>query len=768
MLSISSSALPDNATVVAFDGHEALCRPYRYDVYVGVPDASALDRADAIGAKATLSIDRTKGGPVPVHGVIASVSLLHTFGDGGIFRVAIVPRLWLLSQGRYSRMFTKQTVPQILQQVLSDEGLSGGDVDVRLRGSYDPEEHVCQYRESHLDFLHRWMELEGIYYFFEQGDKAEKLVITDDASSHTDLLGHPVGFSLGSHAGALTDAIDAFSTQRRSRPQGVKLHDYDYLRPQLDLSARADVSPTGSGEVNHHAARYFTPAKAKAMAKVRADELLCREVQHHALSSSFGLRPGFLFELENHPSAKLNAKYLVTEARIHGRDGRTAQGTLRHLGVVDLGGESTFQVRATCIDSTQQFRPRRATIWPRVHGFENGVIDGPANSEYAQIDDHGRYLVKFRFDDSALKDGEASTYVRMLQPHGGTVEGWHFPLRKGTEVLFQFLTGDPDRPVIAGMVPHPLTPSPVTSKNHTVNVVQTGGLNRLEMEDKEGTQRFSLSTPLESTMLRLGDPNDDCNAKATTTGVGRINEDGNFTMLTHGAKHEEAQNTVDENFHGPFKTTVQLATTEIYLADKDEEVVEPLDQHYLTSQTTGVIDHVDETFHQKHATTVTGARVENLDADVKHTFNTTRATTVTNHVTDTYSAGYDLSVTGPMTHKVSGKYVRQAGNIDDKILLNHNVWTASASLTVAIQSETYVKKSEIHVGAKFEIISFLKVEATCAILVEKSAISCELWGDEANTSAAKSEEGEAHAETGAAETTNAAAHVKDETVSSEA
>ena len=38
-----------------------------------------------------------------------------------------------------------------------------------------------------------------------------------------------------------------------------------------------------------------------------------------------------------------------------------------------------------------------------------------------------------------------STRVRMMQPHGGTTEGFHFPLRKGTEVMIAFLGGDPDR-----------------------------------------------------------------------------------------------------------------------------------------------------------------------------------------------------------------------------------------------------------------------------------------------------------------------------------
>ena len=84
----------------------------------------------------------------------------------------IVPRLWQLSLTRHSRIFTKKSIPEIIGEVLGDEGVS--DFELRLSGAYTPEEHVCQYRESSLDFLHRWMEREGIYYFFEQTANGER------------------------------------------------------------------------------------------------------------------------------------------------------------------------------------------------------------------------------------------------------------------------------------------------------------------------------------------------------------------------------------------------------------------------------------------------------------------------------------------------------------------------------------------------------------------------------------------------------------------
>jgi type VI secretion system secreted protein VgrG len=761
-----SSALPDDARVVSFQGRDALSRPYRFEIHVTVPDVTAVDRADAISAKATLSIDRGDDGPLAFHGVVSSLSLVHTQGQAGVFRVAVVPRLWLLSRGRHSRIFTKKTIIEVMEEILQDEGLTGDDYELKLQGTYEAEEFICQYQESSLDFLHRWMELEGIYYFFEQGEWAEKLIITDSRSFHDDIAPGPVRYSSGGHTGKLTAAVESFTSRTRSLPRGLRLLDYDYAHPQLDVSARADVSPTGTGEMCIHSARFFSPDEAKRMAQIRAEELVCRESQHYATGSSFLLRAGYTFELDEHPVSKLNKKYLVTEAVYTGRLSGTSDELRRVLGI---DGTDVYSVRASAIDAATQFRPRRVTPWPRVHGYELGVVDGPATSEYAQIDDQGRYLVKLHFDESTLTDGKASTYVRMLQPHGGGVEGWHFPLRRGTEVLFLFLNGDPDRPVIAGVVPNAHTPSPVTSSNHTTNVIQTGGRNRLEMEDLDGSQRFTFSTPVETSMLRLGAPNDDCNARLISCGVGRLQEGANFTMITHGAKREEAKNVIDEQLRGAFKTTVTNKTTERYNATKLEEVFGDLEQTYKTSHKTTVTGHVEEIYNGKHKTTVKGARVETLDAEVRQNYDATLATTVTNKVTDTYSGGYNLSVSGTMTHTVSGKVTRQANNIDDQVLLNFEYKGADAKVTIGVASETYGgMKMENLVGGKVELINFVIFEATAAILVDVGTAHCDFTPAHLEDSGVSVADGSGESENGGAEVNNTAVSVEKATVDSKA
>lgn len=570
---LESSSLPDGARLVSFRGVEALCRPYEIEVHFVVPDPQSFDMADMIGARGTLIGDLGDGSaPFKRHGVFLSVKLLLARPDGALVQAVLGPRVAQLAMSQRSRLFTKRSVPQVFEDVFEEAGFTAADYDLRLRGTYDPEEHVCQYAESDLAFLHRWMEVEGLYYFFEHGDDEERMIVTDDKSAHRPASQAPVRYHpVAAHDASAGASFSSFTCQRVALPASVTVRDYDYARPTLEMVGSASVSPTGYGEVNIHNGRFFTIDKGRRLARVRAEELSASEVSFVASGTVTHVGAGLTFTLEEHPMSSLNGEYLATRVSFEGTLS-AATGEMRRL--LGLQHEETFRSSVDAISSSVQFRPRRATQWPRVYGFEAGVIDGSSDSEYAQIDDQGRYLVKLKFDESDLKDGKASTWVRMMQPHGGGVEGWHFPLRKGTEVIIQFLGGDPDRPVISGVVPNAHTPSPVTAHNNTTNIIQTGGRNRLELEDRDGSQRFTMYSPTEETMIRLGAPNDKFNLKLYTKGNART-EVGGFSEI-------ELRGSVTEHIHQFWDLSVQ--------------------------------GDVKEVFHSGQSTTVTS---QNLDIDVQ-------------------------------------------------------------------------------------------------------------------------------------------------------
>ncbi|HTJ84301.1 MAG TPA: type VI secretion system tip protein TssI/VgrG, partial [Polyangiaceae bacterium] len=640
--SIRSGALPEGATVAGFRGSEGMSRPYVFDVFVNVLGTEEVEPEDAVGSKVTLEI---LDGLVPQgswSGIVAFFELVRAVPGNSLYLLRIVPKLWQLSLTRHSRIFTKQTIPEIISAVLDDEGIS--DYELRLTESYETEEHVCQYKESSLDFIHRWMEREGMYYFFEQTDDGDKLVIVDNKGSHDKIATGPVRYhpSVGKDMSAGRH-FDNFTARAASLPASVKLTDYDYVKPSLDVSGTANVSPNGFGEVRDYGGRFFSAAGGARIARIRAEELRAQGATYHATGAAVGLYAGFAFTLEEHSRLALNKDYVIT--------------TLEHFGyVADVAGawgnlvqhehDDVYRIDLTAISADLQYRHPSRTAWPRIDGYENGVIDGAATSEYAQIDDHGRYLVKFKFDEGTLKDGKASTYCRMMQPHAGAIEGWHFPQRKGTEVVFLFLGGDPDRPVIAGAIPNATTPSPVTSGNHTRNVIQTGGRNRFELEDLAGEQRITLSTPHSNTYIRMGSPNEDHEliAKTDMRGMWKTGSNTDFDIKGHWWIE------VDKDKH----EVVKLAVLEEYKNTKTEKVENGLVKEEYHSQETEVAHTQKLTV--KEAVTETFESTWDLKAKgaAKQTIETTLAVGVGAEAET--EGTYHLHVKGTANEKFEGKH----------------------------------------------------------------------------------------------------------------
>ena len=176
---LECSGLPAGARVIAFDGIEEISTPYRYEIDL-LLDAEA-DLSDAVGASAKLTVrpHGTEGGSV--HGVIESATVVENLDDQDLYRLVLVPRVRdVLGHDRHSRVFVNESVPSIVQTLLTEAGFRPEDCEFRLSREYEPIDFVCQYRESTLEFLMRWMERDGIYFYFAHDGAAERLVILDD------------------------------------------------------------------------------------------------------------------------------------------------------------------------------------------------------------------------------------------------------------------------------------------------------------------------------------------------------------------------------------------------------------------------------------------------------------------------------------------------------------------------------------------------------------------------------------------------------------
>src|SRR5262245_41869765 len=127
-LTIASDVLPSSARVLGFRGKEALSRLYSFEIFITVDPAEwpDFDLGAAVAQRATLKNERDDGvDPFVFHGILAGVEALREVPDGhGIYRLTLVPKLWLLTQTFHSRLYTDKKVGEIIEAILKDAGLT--------------------------------------------------------------------------------------------------------------------------------------------------------------------------------------------------------------------------------------------------------------------------------------------------------------------------------------------------------------------------------------------------------------------------------------------------------------------------------------------------------------------------------------------------------------------------------------------------------------------------------------------------------------------
>ncbi|MGM0451977.1 MAG: type VI secretion system Vgr family protein [Thermodesulfobacteriota bacterium] len=543
---VSDAVSADTFGVVNFKGEEGLSTLYQFEIELIASD-SDLDINEMIQERARLKILR-EGGDIEFHGMLREFEQQHKLGKVCFYRAVLVPRMWWLSQTRENRVFLNTNTPDIIRKVLkSADFTEEQDFSIHLeKENYPDFDYVCQYNESHLDFIQRLMEREGIYYYFEQTDTREKrrmitpwsygsylgqtdiwkgsyyysdyfeqtdtrdkLIIIDSLQGHKDMEEDSLPYAPPSGLNETDDreVVPNFSCRQQIVPASVVLKTYNWEKPSTELECSAEVFEEGRGSVYIYGDNFKTQEEGQRLAGLRAEELNCWKESFFGDSNAPSLRPGYTFELKGHFRKSFNQEYLTVGISHEGN--QSAFLLAGYSG--DTSGQNkrpTYNNSFTALPSDVQFRPQRRTEKPRIHGTLNAEIDAAGDGTYAELNDNGCYKVKMPFDRGDHQDGKASAWIRMMRPYAGADHGSHFPLHKGTEVLISFINGDPDQPVIAGAVANTNNADVVNNENDTQCRILTSGKNKIEFEDKKGQEQIKICCPHEDSILKLGYPTD--------------------------------------------------------------------------------------------------------------------------------------------------------------------------------------------------------------------------------------------------------------------
>ncbi|BAI74046.1 hypothetical protein AZL_a05150 (plasmid) [Azospirillum sp. B510] len=435
------------------------------------------------------------GGAVPgrrtLYGIVTEITdAARASGASMIYELRVQPRVAKLAHQSGMHLHADSSVPDTLAAVLTRAGFQRDlDFVFRLTGNYPKRSFALQFNESDLDFLTRLAEHWGIGFFFEHAEGRDILVFTDGdplwkRGAVPVLPFNGAGEKLG---------ITEIRSRRTRLPSRYVLRDYNADTPDADWSRAITLDGGDGTQIVEYAANFESLDEAALLLKARSDALTAAERLFTGVCAEAVIDAGTLIQIDGHP----------------GMDGLWLAVTLVECDYTrPLGGgqgEDRMIVRFTAALSGRNVRPERRTPKPRMDGLLAGVIEPESDPTYAKLDEQGRYKVRLLIDDPAENPAPFAR-VRMAQPHGGQGYGVHLPLRPGTEVVLAFLNGDPDRPVIAGVVPNARLVSPIDQSNNTSNVIRTGGGNQIAFEDEADGERIRLSTPHKDSSIRMGAP----------------------------------------------------------------------------------------------------------------------------------------------------------------------------------------------------------------------------------------------------------------------
>ncbi len=513
--------------VAEFDGNDSISTPYGFTISLRSPRGD-ITADEMINKQATLYIFR-EDEYFPYSGIVSEFKFLGTSTDYSTYSVRLVPRLWLLGLNFNTRVFQKMSVPDIIEQVLGDAGLSDY-YSLDLQGTYGEAEYIVQYRESDLDFISRLMEGAGIWYFFKElpvleeeieDANREELVISDKAASFEYISGESE-IVYRSQSGlnervdsAEKESVDTVVYEKQIIQTEVLVKSYNYRTPEVDLSASKSISSGDVGKVYKYGGGFKDTDGSQKSAELASNRIASEQITVSGDSNCRGFRAGFRFTLKDHFRDDCNDSFMIRAVSHKGS----------HISAEGGMGRFSYTNKFALLPSSkvENYRPPIKTDIPKINGVITATIEA-SGSDYASLDETGRYKVRMPFDVSDNDNYDASKYVRMSQPYAGSNYGIHFPSHEGTEMVLACIDGDPNKPMGIGTIPNANTVSPVVSNNKAQSVIRTAGGNELILDDTDEKQKVTLNSNAKNIILL-----DDENKKIEVNTTG--DDDGNNRVL---------------------------------------------------------------------------------------------------------------------------------------------------------------------------------------------------------------------------------------------
>lgn len=483
-ISVETVLGPDALLLESFEGKESIAGGFKYTLGLLAKDPG-ISAAKLIRTAATVKMAQADGSERVINGLVSRFVQLDQAEGLTVYEAEIRPWYWFLSLTSDFCVWQNKSIPDIVKAVCSEQGFS--DLVFKCVKPHKPHEYRVQYGETHLDFITRLMEEEGIFWFADHDGKKCNMVVADDNSVGKTTV--KLRLSTIAHDTEDETVLSWFNVSQDVRPGKYTHMDYNFETPSTQL--KGQHSGKHASEVVEFPGGFETRDDADPMATLRYQEIVAEQIEAEGAGRCRALKAGGKIEVSKHPNKALNTAYLITSVKQSAK-----LGDFRAGGDPGLAFKSSF----TAIPFDTPYKPERSTELPRAYGYESAVVVGPAGEEIF-TDKYGRVKVQFFWDRRGKKDDKSSCWVRVSTLWAGKGWGMINTPRIGQEVLVAFLNGDPEDPIIVGRVynaeqmpPYALPANKTQSGIKTRSTLQgtPDNFNEIRFEDKKGSEQVFI------------------------------------------------------------------------------------------------------------------------------------------------------------------------------------------------------------------------------------------------------------------------------------
>jgi type VI secretion system secreted protein VgrG len=478
------------------DATEGLSRDFEFTVEL-LSNNALLELKDLQGKLLAVELVRHDRKMRYFSGYVFSFRLVRADGGIAFYEAKLGPWLKYLALRKDCFLFHEATLYEQTSSIFRDY-LAHPEWEVHCRGQDLAMTAACQFNESDYNYLSRRWEAAGWYYTYEHTAKGHKLILSDDSTSAQPMDGVEVEFQRDT--GAFEEnAIGEWSAVRHIVSTSASLSSFDFKSPRavhVGIPTRNQQGAVLGEEAYEYAGAYGfkTIRDGERQAVLRMEEIEHSGKLFEGAGNNRSMAPGRWFRLTNHfdGGSAEDREFLMIDVRHSATNNYDA----------DEASPPHYENRITCIRKIIPWRPGRGfnSVEPKIHGLQTAIVVGPKGEEI-HTDEYGRVKVQFHWDRAGQMDERSSAWLRVATPWAGPNFGLTSIPRVGTEVVVQFLDGNPDRGLVTGMVPnaHNMPPWDLP-ENKTQSGILTRSTpkgsythaNALRFEDMKGKEQLWL------------------------------------------------------------------------------------------------------------------------------------------------------------------------------------------------------------------------------------------------------------------------------------